>query len=95
MPERLESLDGATVDAALTGLRWERNGDRLEKRVKRRDFAAAMEFVNAVAEAAEAVDHHPDIHISWNTVSLELWTHVVGGITRADLDLAARIDALD
>ena len=94
MVDRPPLLDDASVDAALAGMAWQRNGSRLEKTVKRRDFSEAMSFVNAVADLAEAADHHPDIAISWNTVTLALWTHVSGGITRADLDLAARIDAL-
>ncbi|HEV2369381.1 MAG TPA: 4a-hydroxytetrahydrobiopterin dehydratase [Acidimicrobiales bacterium] len=89
-----ERLDDAAVDAAVSRLSWQRSGDRLEKTVKKRDFAEAMSFVNAVAAAAESADHHPDIAISWNTVTLSLWTHVSGGITQADVDLAARIDAL-
>ena len=94
MSGRPPLLDDAVVDAALGDLTWRRNGNRLAKTVKRADFAGAMEFVNAVAGLAEDADHHPDIHVSWNTVTLELWTHVSGGITQADLDLAARIDEL-
>ena len=89
-----ELLDDDAVNRALDGLQWERVGDRLEKTVKRKDFAEAMVFVNAVAQLAEDADHHPDLAISWNTVRLALWTHVAGGITQADVDLAGRIDAL-
>lgn len=89
-----EPVDDDTIADALGTLEWERDGDRLRRTVKRRDFVGAMAFVNQVAELAEAADHHPDIAISWNTVTLTLWTHVTGGITRADLDLARRIDAL-
>lgn len=86
------------VDSALAGgLRWKRGktGDRLVKTVERKDFAEAMKFVNAVAERAEARNHHPDIAIHWNRVELELWTHTAGGLTQADLDLANEIDALE
>lgn len=62
--------------------------------MKRKDFAAAMAFVNRVAELAEEADHHPDISVSWNTVVLTLSTHSAGGITQLDLDLAGRIDGL-
>ena len=89
-----ELLDDAAIEAGLAGLAWRRNGNRLEKTVKRRDFKEAMKFVNAVAAVAEAADHHPDIHVSWNSVTLVLWTHVAGGITGADLALAGRIDEL-
>jgi len=58
------------------------------------DFVGAVAFVNRVAERAEAAYHHPDIDIRWNAVTLRLSTHSAGGITHADLDLAAQIDAL-
>ena len=51
-------------------------------------------FVNAVAERAEAANHHPDIDIRWNTVTLRLSTHSAGGLTQADLDMASEIDGL-
>ena len=57
------------------------------------DFAEAMEFVNAVAEAAEAAYHHPDIDIRWNKVTLTLSTHSEGGLTSQDLDLARVCDS--
>ena len=82
------------VDRAVAGLGWERDGDTLVKSVTRRDFAEAMDFVNAVAALAEAADHHPDIAVTWNRVTLRLSTHSAGGITRADIDLAGRIDGL-
>jgi 4a-hydroxytetrahydrobiopterin dehydratase len=51
--------------------------------------------VNAVGARAEAANHHPDIAISWNTVTLTLWTHDAGGVTQADLDMARSLDELD
>ncbi len=80
--------------AGLAGLAWERVGDELVKEVKRKDFAEAMVFVNAVALLAEGANHHPDIAISWNRVTLHLTTHDAGGLTRTDLDLAGAIDDL-
>lgn len=62
--------------------------------VKRKDFVEAMKFVNELADLAEAANHHPDIAISWNTVTLRLATHDAGGLTQLDLDLAAQIDGL-
>jgi len=60
------------------------------------DFAAAMAFANAVAAAAQAADHHPDLLIhGWNRVRLTVSTHSEGGITAKDLELAATVDALD
>jgi 4a-hydroxytetrahydrobiopterin dehydratase len=90
-----DRLDEATVSAALGGLHWERQGDALVKVVRKADFAGALAYVNAVGEIAEARDHHPDIAISWNTVTLTLLTHTVGGLTALDLDAAAAIDTLD
>jgi 4a-hydroxytetrahydrobiopterin dehydratase len=84
------------VDAALAeGLEWDRDGSEIVKRCSKQDFAGALAYVNAVGELAEAMNHHPDIDIRWNTVTLRLTTHSAGGITEADLKLARRIDALD
>jgi len=91
-----EVLSEADVDAALAArsLDWERQGGQLVKVVRRRDFAGALAFVNAIGVVAEAANHHPDIDIRWDTVTLYLSTHSAGGITAADLDLAAAIDRL-
>ena len=74
--------------------RWERQGDEIVKTRRGKDFADALAYVNAVGALAEEMDHHPDIDIRWNTVTLRLTTHSAGGLTRLDLDLARRIDAL-
>jgi 4a-hydroxytetrahydrobiopterin dehydratase len=79
--------------AALPG--WERDGDCIARDLKFDDFRAAVAFVNEVAEAAEAANHHPDILIhGWNKVRLTLSTHSEGGLTEADFKMAARIDEL-
>lgn len=83
------------VAAGLAGLAWDRDGDELVKVVTRKGFVGAMAFVNAVAQAAEAANHHPDIAISWNRVTLRLTTHSAGGLTQLDLNLAAVIDELE
>ena len=57
-------------------------------------FRAAIAFVNQVADLAEQHNHHPDIEIHFREVSLSLWTHTLGGVTKRDLDLARAIDAL-
>lgn len=89
-------LPAADVDAALAEkhISWSRQGDVLVTSVKLKDFAAALQFVNAVGAAAEAANHHPDIDIRWNTVHLALTTHDAGGLTQFDLGLAAEIDRL-
>lgn len=80
--------------AGLAGLAWERDGDELVKVVTRKDFGEAMQFVNAVALIAEGANHHPDIAISWNKVTLRVTTHDAGGLSQLDLDLAAAVDGL-
>ena len=62
---------------------------------KFKDFKEALAFVNRVGELAETEGHHPDIHIHWNRVTLELWTHVAKGLTENDFILASKIDALE
>ena len=90
----MERLDDDAIAAGLEGLSWERQGDMLVRVIERANFAEAMELVNGVAQLAEGANHHPDIHISWNTVTLQLSSHSAGGITQNDLDLAAAIDGL-
>jgi 4a-hydroxytetrahydrobiopterin dehydratase len=91
----LRVLDHAAVDAALAdGMAWDRQDDELVKRRRGPDFADALAYVNAVGALAEEMNHHPDIDIRWNTVTLRLTTHSAGGLTHLDLDLARRIDAL-
>jgi 4a-hydroxytetrahydrobiopterin dehydratase len=57
-------------------------------------FMGSIGFVNRLAEAAEAADHHPDLAIAWNRVTVTLSTHSAGGITELDLTLAAEADRL-
>lgn len=58
------------------------------------DFPQAMEFVEKVAKIANAENHHPDIHIFYNKVTLEIWTHAIGGLSENDFILAAKIEQL-
>jgi 4a-hydroxytetrahydrobiopterin dehydratase len=89
-------LSQSEVDAALEEqqLHWTREGDELTTTVKLHDFVAALEFVRAVGDAAEAANHHPDIDIRYNKVRLVLTTHDSGGITLLDLAMAGAIDRL-
>jgi 4a-hydroxytetrahydrobiopterin dehydratase len=73
---------------------WDTVDGKLQKVVKKKDFAEALAYVNAVGEVAEAANHHPDIAISWNTVTLTLWTHSEGKVTDADHQMAKRLDAV-
>ena len=87
-------LGEEAIGEALKNLDWSRDGDELVKTVVLTDFAAALGFVNEVGRLAEQRNHHPDINISWNTVTLRLSTHSAGGLTSADVELATEIDRL-
>ena len=88
-------LSDEEIQAALDGLSdWDREGEAVVRTYRLKDFAAAMNFVNAVAELAEAARHHPDIDIRYNRVRIALSTHDAGGITRRDVELAEGIDGL-
>jgi 4a-hydroxytetrahydrobiopterin dehydratase len=80
---RLEALDG-----------WEREGDAITKDFKLEDFKGSVEFVNRLTPVAEEMNHHPDLKISWNTVTVSITTHSEGGLTENDFKLAGKIDAL-
>lgn len=73
---------------------WSEIDDALEREFTFPGFVDALAFVNRVGELAEADNHHPDIGISYNRVTLRWWTHTVGGVTDRDRDLAARSAAL-
>jgi 4a-hydroxytetrahydrobiopterin dehydratase len=89
----MSRLSDEQIANALEGGRWRREGNAIVRDLELDDFAAAMSFVNRVAELAQAVNHHPDILIhGWNRVRLTLSTHSEGAVTRADIDLAGQID---
>ena len=73
---------------------WTRDGNSITFAITRADFRDAMLYVGAVAYLAEAANHHPDIGISWNRVTLALSTHSAGGLTAADFALAGQISGL-
>jgi 4a-hydroxytetrahydrobiopterin dehydratase len=88
-------LTDAEIEDRLAAGEWRREGDAIVRDWHFRDFAQAMAFVDLVATAAEAANHHPDILVhGWNRVRLTLTTHASGGLTQADFALAAQIDAL-
>lgn len=91
----MPQLTQTEIDSALPTLNgWSQTGAELQKQHQFADFNEAMTFVNRVAELAEAADHHPDIDIRYNKVSLVLSTHSEGGITQKDVDLARQIEAM-
>jgi len=73
---------------------WETVDGKLVKVVQKADFAEALAYVNRVGALAEERNHHPDIEISWNTVTLRLWSHSAGAVTDADHALAQALDEL-
>ena len=66
----------------------------LEREFRFRDVRAALAFVNRVGEVAEQEGHHPDLHLAWGRVRVEIFTHDVGGLTENDFILAAKAEAL-
>lgn len=69
-------------------------GDRIKREFKFKDFIESMAFVNKVAEIAESEGHHPDIHIFYNKVNLELYTHAIGRLHENDFIVAAKINEI-
>ena len=89
MPEELVEIELKTVPS------WTRDGGSITTTVERADFKDALFFVGAVAYLCEKANHHPDITISWNKVTLRLSTHSAGGLTAEDFALARRILLLE
>lgn len=92
MSRLLTDAEVARQLADLPG--WSSDGDALVATLEAPDFPAAIRLVDAVAEVAEQLDHHPDIDIRWRKVTYSLSTHSAGGITASDVELARTIDAL-
>lgn len=88
-------LSEEEVERKLAGLSgWERSGAAIRKSFKRDDFVGSVRFVSSLVEPAEAMNHHPDVAVSWDTVTVTISTHSEGGLTAADFELAEKIDAL-
>jgi 4a-hydroxytetrahydrobiopterin dehydratase len=89
-------LSDSEIDERLAGLEgWERSGDAIVKRFDNGDFKGSVDFVNRLTPEAQELDHHPDLEISWKTVTVTITTHSEGGLTEGDFELARRIDSLD
>ena len=71
-----------------------KDAKKISKKYKFKDFIGAINFINNVAELAESEGHHPDIHIHYNKVLLELTTHAIGGLSENDFIVAAKVDAV-
>lgn len=73
---------------------WEIEGEAILREWEFEEFMDLMDFVNLVADIAEAASHHPDFYMSYNKLRLSLSTHEIGGVTEADVEMACRIDNL-
>ncbi len=92
---RVALLGDAEVEEKLAGLSgWQRTGDAIEKSFECGDFVGSVRFVDSIVRPAEAMNHHPDVTISWATVTVTISTHSEGGLTANDFELAEKIDAL-
>lgn len=86
-------LSGSEIDKIKDSVpQWSADGQNIRREFKFNNFGEAIIFVNKVAELAERYDHHPDISISYNKVALTLSNHKIGGLSRKDFILAAKID---
>ncbi len=71
------------------------DGKRLRRDWRVKDFVTALDFFQRIGQIAETEDHHPDLHVAgYRNVTVEIWTHAVGGLTENDFILAAKIDQL-
>ncbi len=93
--DKLTADESQAQIGQLTG--WEFSGDsqRIRKQWIAKNFVAAMDFFQKVAELAEEEGHHPDLHLEgYRNASIEIWTHAIGGLSENDFILAAKIDLL-
>ena len=88
-------LSDTEIDERLSGMNgWERSGEAIVKQFDNGDFKGSVDFVNRLTPEAEEMNHHPDLEISWNAVTVTITTHSQGGLTENDFALAGRIDTL-
>ena len=89
----MPKLSDSQIETRLKSLdEWKREDDFITKTFEFKTFMAGIKFINGVAAIAERVEHHPDIHIRWTTISLHIQTHDEGGITVLDFQLAKEIE---
>jgi 4a-hydroxytetrahydrobiopterin dehydratase len=88
-------LSDEEIEQQLAGLEgWERDGDAIARTFQLDDFKGSVDFVNRLTPEAEDMNHHPDLAISWNKVTVTITTHSEGGLTANDFELAKRIATL-
>jgi 4a-hydroxytetrahydrobiopterin dehydratase len=91
----MPKLSAAEIKAASAEIPdWSKKGSAISRTYEFEDFAEAVKFVTAVAERAEKAQHHPDIDIRWNKVTLTLTTHDASGLTEKDFAMAKQFDAI-
>jgi len=89
----MDKLEQQQIDDRLEDLsEWSQTGDTLQRTFRFDDFRAAMSFVERIAELAEQHQHHPDIMIRYDKVTLSLTTHDAGGVTERDFQFARAAD---
>src|ERR1044072_3541450 len=95
METRMGRLSDEQIEQELAGLEgWERAGDAIQRVFELDDFKGSVDFVNRLPPEAEGMNHHPDLAISWNKVTVTISTHSEGGLTANDFELARRIATL-
>lgn len=90
-------LEGEALDAlaAELGAEWRVVDEHhLEKHYRFPDFVTALDFVNRVGALAEEQNHHPDLHLAWGRVTVQIWTHKIDGLTESDFVFAAKTETL-
>jgi 4a-hydroxytetrahydrobiopterin dehydratase len=88
-------LSDEQIEQELAGLDgWERAGDAIQRVFELDDFKGSVDFVNRLTPEAEDMNHHPDLEISWNEVTVRVTSHSEGGLTGNDFELARRIGTL-
>jgi len=91
-------VSATEAENLLTSLEgWELSGDgkRIQRRWTAKNFMAAIDFFNKIAEMAEQEGHHPDLHLEgYRNVTIQLWTHAIGGLSENDFIAAAKINLI-
>ncbi len=91
-----EESNNLVKNMKLWNLEYSNDVPKLIRKFCTKTFLCAIDFLNAAAKIAESFQHHPDIHItSWNTVTIEIYTHSLLGLTQNDFDLANEIDKIE
>ncbi len=88
-------LSDEQIEEQLSGLPgWQRDGEAISRQFELDDFKGSVDFVNRLTPEAEGMNHHPDLEISWNKVSVTISTHSEGGLTENDFELARKVDGV-